>query len=69
MNRLSECQTIPASLEEWLRGLRSGLEQHGWPKEIEDYQREGEEPGAEPGAPESLAGGFECDNVKVSVVV
>ena len=69
MNRLNECQAIPPSLEEWLRGFRPGQGQYGWPKEIKDYRSDGEEPGAEPGALESLAGRSECDNVKVSVVV
>ncbi len=51
MNFMRERQTIPAGLEEWLRGIQSGLQQQAWPKEIKDYRGEGAEAKEGSGAP------------------
>ena len=67
MNFMRERQTIPAGLEEWLRGIQSGLQQQAWPKEIKDYRGEGAEAKEGSGAPKSLTDSVECDNVQVSI--
>ena len=67
MKLVSERRTIPASLEEWLRGFQSGPEQHAWPKEIRDDRHGDGEAGPGPGGAKELTDGLDCDNVQVSI--
>ena len=69
MSLVSDSHTVPASLEEWLRGFRSDPEHHDLPREIKDYRNQDKEPRMGLGAPKSLTVGFEYDNLAVSIVV